>query len=203
MIHDLPRTFVLTVKRSQQRLDQTMAHLKKQGIDAEPFYGFDKFTWKAMPELLFEVNKPGEKIGWGQVAACLSHYMVWKVLSYLPGDAFWVLEDDAEFIDDWRQQYSLAMRWMPDDWDVVFLGSCCTHGARKYRRGGGNVYEVHYPMCGHAMMYRKKALPTLLDVHQKVWAPLDIAMAYDSLPKLRTYCILPRLAGQRGSYISP
>ena len=52
-------------------------------------------------------------------------------------------------------------------------------------------------------MYRKKSLPVLLDVHQKFWAPLDIAMLYDSLPKLRVYTILPRLVSQRNTVIPP
>jgi hypothetical protein len=52
-------------------------------------------------------------------------------------------------------------------------------------------------------MYRKKALPVLLDVHQKIWASLDIAMEYESLPKLRVYTILPRMVNQRATPLPP
>jgi len=202
MIHDLPRTFVLTVKASQDRHTETMAHLQRQGINAELFFAFDKFTWACIPDYTFDVNKVGERLGWGQCVICLSHYMLWKVMLHLPGDSFWALEDDVEFIDDWRQQYTIAMKHLPEDWDVVFLGSCCAQSRRKWRKGG-NVYEIRYPLCGHAMMYRKKALPVLLDIHQKIWAPLDISMQMDSLPRLRTYTILPRIATQRGSFTQP
>lgn len=199
MIHELPRTFVLTVKKTWQRWEATRDHLKERGIDAEPFIGIDREVCKLDPVLTFDVNKPGEKLGRGPLVTYLSHYMLWCVLQWIPGDSFWVLEDDAEFIDDWRNQYSEAMSVLPDDWDVVFLGSCCA--ARMHKRHvGKNLYECR-PMCGHAMMYRKKALPTLLRVHQKIWGPLDIAMMHESLPQLRVYSILPRIVNQRWSFI--
>lgn len=203
MIHDLPRTFVITVQKTWAKWEKTQAHLKERGIHhAEPFLGFDKFVWKFQPELLFELNAPGERLGWGPLAAYLSHYMIWKVMSYLPDETFWVLEDDAEFTDNWRHEYSEAMSVLPDDWDMVFIGSCCAescHGGHIDK----NLYEKHYPMCGHAIMYRKKCLSTLLEVHQRIWAPLDIAMKYDSLPKLRVYTILPRIVNQRDTGIPP
>ena len=199
MIDVIPRTFLLTVKASQEKCNETMAHLQRRGIPAELFFAFDKFTWACIPDYTFDINKRGERIGWWQTVVCLSHYMLWKVMLHLPDDSFWALEDDVEFIDDWRQQYTIAMKHLPEDWDVVFLGSCCAQSQRKWCKGG-NLYEIHYPMCNHAMMYRKKALPVLLDIHQKIWAPLDISMKYNSLPKLRAYTILPRLANQRGSF---
>jgi GR25 family glycosyltransferase involved in LPS biosynthesis len=150
--------------------------------------------------LTFDLNKAGERLGIGPLVACLSHYMLWMVMSYLPGDSFWVLEDDAEFVDNWRWEYSEAISVLPNDWDVVFLGSCCASWSDKVWVEK-NLAEVRYPMCGHAIMYRKKALATLLRIHQKIWAPLDIAMKFDSLPQLQCYTILPRIVNQRGSYI--
>jgi hypothetical protein len=203
MIHTLPRIFVLTVRKTWQRWLTTQAHLEKQGIPgAEPFIGFDKFVWQFSTEYTFDLNAPGERLGWGPLATYLSHYMVWKTLSYLPEDVFWVLEDDAEFIDNWRYVYSEAMKSLPDDWDVVFLGSCCAEGVGGHPIGPC-LWDVRWPLCGHAMMYRKKAFGTLLSIHQKIWAPLDIAMKMDSLPHLKVFTILPRIVNQRGSSIPP
>lgn len=200
MIHDIPRTFVLTVDKTWSKWETTHDHLKQHGIEAEPFIGIDKTKCRLEPEMLFELNARGEKMGQGPLVTYLTHYMAWMVMQYLPEDVFWVLEDDAQLTDNWRYDYSEAMSVLPEDWDIVFLGSCCTHSQFRFHVDK-NLFVVRYPMCTHAVMYRKKALPTLLRIHQKIWAPLDIAMKYDSLPSLNVYTILPRIVNQRGSFI--
>lgn len=197
MIHDIPRTFVLTVKPTWHKWEMTRDHLKQHGIESEPFLGLDNKQCRLRPEYTFDVNVPGERIGAEQTCACLSHYLVWKVLSYLPEDVFWVLEDDAQLTDNWRQDYTQAMAVLPDDWDIVFIGSCCTNNLTKYYIGN-NLFNVQWPMCGHALQIRKKALPVLLERNQKVWAPLDIALKLDCLPYLNVYTILPAIVLQRG-----
>jgi len=189
----IPRTFVLTIKRRLPEFEAMRKALADRGIAAEPFLGMDSAITRLDHLDTFDLDAPGGKIGLKGVTLCLHYYQMWKVLSYLEGDRFWVLEDDAEFDKDWRERYDSAMAVLPDDWDVVFMGSCCTEG-RPCISVGNNLYESQWPMCTHAMMYRKKALPTLLEVHEKIWAPIDIAMVTASLPKLRVYTILPRIS---------
>ncbi len=121
---------------------------------------------------------------------------------YAPEDVFWVLEYDARMTDGWEARYRQVMNELPDDWDVLFLGSCCARD-KPTKRVSDNIYEVRYPMCGHALMYRKKALPVLLQEHQKLWAPLDIALMHGAFPKLRVYTVLPPLVVQHGTPLPP
>lgn len=198
----IPRAFVLTVKPSWNRWIDTELHLKSIGISADPFIGLDQKLFQVVPVMTFDVNVKGEKAGIKHVCSQMTHYLMWKVLSYLDGDSFLVLEDDAIFVEDWKQKYLDAISVLPEDWDVLFIGSCCTIG-RDTKHIGKNLFEVKYPMCAHAIMYRKKALPILLECHQKVWAPLDIAMFFESLPRLKVYTILPRIVTQRDTVIPP
>lgn len=198
----LPRTFVLTVNRPIARYDATVKHLNELGIAFERFNGFDNQLCKLNPVETFDLDRVGERIGAKHVAACLSHYLLWKCMSMQPDDAFLVLEYDVEFPADWLYRYGQAMNALPTDWQVLFLGSCCCKG-RETIHIEGEIFEVRYPLCGHAIMYRKSALETLLEQHQKISMPLDIAMFYQSLPLLRTYCVLPALIGQRGTPLPP
>ncbi len=190
-----PRTFVLTVDREIQCFNETAAHLNEMGITWERFNGFDNKICRLNAKETFDLDRAGERLETKHVAATLSHYLVWKVMSYQPDDSFWVLEYDVRMVHDWQQTYRLALANLPEDWDVFFLGSCCCKG-RNTTLIGGNVYKVEYPLCGHAIMYRKKALPTLLREHQRINAPLDIAMFYNSLPKLNVYTALPPIVMQ-------
>ena len=199
---NLPRTFVLTVNRQIQRFDVTAKHLDDLGVKWERFNGFDNQLCRLLPVDTFDLDRAGEKIGSKHIAATLSHILIWKVMQYQPDDSFIVLEYDVEMGQDWENRFYANMEVMPDDWDVVFLGSCCCAG-RETTHIDGDVYEVKYPLCGHALMYRKKALPVLLQEHQKICMPLDIALYYQSFPKLRVYTILPPIVNQRGTPLPP
>lgn len=197
-----PRTLVLTIDRPIQRFSETAAHLDSIGLKWERFDGIDNQLCRLSPIQTFDLDRAGERIGPKHIAATLSHWSIWKVMSYQPDESFWVLEYDVRLVPDWRQQYATAMAAMPDDWQVIFLGSCCCEG-RETLHIKDNVYEVKYPLCGHAIMYRNTALPILLREHQRIYQPLDIALMFQSLPKLRTYTILPAIVTQAGTPLPP
>jgi hypothetical protein len=197
-----PRTFVLTVDREIKCFNETAQHLNEMGIEWERFNGFDNKITKLRAMMTFDLDRAGERLEAKHVAATLTHYMLWKVMSYQPDDCFWSLEYDVRLDHDWKNTYQLALANLPEDWDILFLGSCCCKG-RPTTHVGGNIYEVKYPLCGHAQMIRKKALPTLLREHQKINAPLDISMFHNSLPKLKVFTAIPPIVTQAGGVLPP
>lgn len=198
----IPRTFVLTVDRPIQRFTETAAHLDSLGLKWERFDGVDNQRCRLNPVETFDLDRAGERIGTKHVAACFSHYLLWKVLSYCQEDLFWCLEYDIRLEPNFLERWDQIMQDVPDDFDIIFIGSCCCAG-RETKHIKGEVYEVHWPLCGHGLCIRKKALPTLLKEHQKIWAPLDIALFYGALPKLRVYTVIPPLVGQAGTPLPP
>ena len=201
-----PRTFVLTVRRQIKRFDETVKHLDEQGIKWERFDGFDNQVCRLQAMDTFDMDRAGERLQAKHVAATLTHYLLWGVMAYQPDESFVALEFDVRFVDGWKEQFDNAMSRLPDDWDIVYLGSCCCKGRETYPvvafqgvTGTTNLYDVRYPLCGHAIMYRKKCLETLLTIHQKINMPLDIAMFHLSLPKLRVYTILPSIVTQHNT----
>ena len=199
---NFPRTFVLTVNRPIKRFDETTKHLDEIGIKWEPFIGMDNQICRLNSKDTFDFDRAGERLETKHVAATLTHYLLWKTMSYQPDDSFVALEFDVRFTKGWEERFRLSMSVLPDDWDMVYIGSCCCEG-RESKWVGFGLYEVKYPLCGHAIMYRKKSLETLLDVHQKINMPLDIAMYHMSLPKLKVYTILPRIVDQHATFLPP
>jgi GR25 family glycosyltransferase involved in LPS biosynthesis len=199
---NFPRTFVLTVRRQIKRYDDTMKHLLDIGIMAEPFIGMDNQICRLQAMDTFDIDRAGERLQAKHVAATLTHYLLWKVMQYQPDESFVALEFDVRFVETWQYQFDDAMKCLPDDWDLVYLGSCCCKGRETYPVDH-NLYDVRYPLCGHAILYRKKCLETLLTIHQKINMPLDIAMYHLSLPKLRVYTILPSIVEQHNTFLPP
>jgi len=197
-----PRTFVLTVDREIKCFNETAQHLNEMGVEWERFNGFDNRICKLLPVETFDMDRAGEKIGPKHIAATLSHMMLWKVMSYTSEDRWWSLEYDVRMVDGWKEQYEQAMSVMPDNVDIIFLGSCCTKG-RATTHIGENVYEVKWPLCGHAQEIRRSALPILLKEQQKICMPLDIALYQQAFPKLKVMTILPPIIVQAGPSLPP
>ncbi len=199
---NLPRTFVLTVRRDIKRFNDTIAHLDEQGIKWERFDGMDNQITRLNAKDPFDVDRSGERLEAKHVAATLTHYLLWQTMKYQSDESFVALEFDVRFVDGWQQQFDEAMSVLPDDWDMVNLGACCCKGRETYPVAK-NLYDVRYPLCGHAWLYRKKCLETLLTVHQKINMPLDIALYNLSFPKLRVYSVLPRIVDQHNTFLPP
>lgn len=194
----LPKIWVLTVDRPIVRFDETAQHLNDLGIPWERFNGFDNQLTRLNPVDTFDLDRVGERIGPKHIAATLSHMAIWHVMLYQPDDHFIVFEYDVRVQPNFREEYDRVMANLPSDWQVCFLGSCCTQG-RRQTQISDNIWEVESPLCGHAIMYRRSALPILIREHQKIHQPLDIAMTTQSLPLLKSYVVLPRIVEQHGT----
>lgn len=179
-----------------------MEHLRSQGIEAEPFLGFDcTVSGVDHTKWTYDLDRgPGSdyRIGEQLINIQLSYHMLFRVMSHLPDDAFLILEDDVRFNEGWKGVLHNALAWLPTDWQMFFLGSCCCAGRPDTRPIGGNVYRVKYALCLHALAVNKTAIPILMAKSEKVWAPADIAIAIDCMPRLNCYAILPRIAIQHG-----
>jgi len=199
-----PPAFVLTLKRSEARYKRCQEHLQSVGITAKPFYGLDCEITGLRTVHTYELDHPGSNyvMGAKTVSLNLSHYMLWAMLAYQPEDAFIILEDDAKFDTDWKQRFDDAWSVLPKDWDFLFLGSCCTADKPQWNIGK-NLNVVTFPMCTHAYAVRAKALPVLFTSCQKVYAPIDVTLVTEVLHKLKQFTILPRIASQFETLISP
>jgi len=200
------RTFVLTIKGAEAKSSLTMGLLGGAGIKAEAFYGLDaNITGVNGTKHTYEIDHPGSNyhIGEKHINMHLSYLMLWKVLSYIEGDAFVLLEDDVRLEPDWKAHFDYSISHLPDDWDMLYLGSCCSAGRSDKQEVWGRLHRVRYALCTHAYAVRKKALPLILNRCEKVWAGTDIALALDCMPHLNCYAFLPRLATQLDTNIPP
>lgn len=152
----------------------------------------------------YEVDNPGTgfNIGFRCVGCWLSHYMLWGALNLLWEDSFLVFEDDVKFSDDWHMRLLNAMRDVPKDFDVLYVGSCCCEG-KPTELIAGEVFKVEYPLCTHAYVVAKKALPVLLRTQRRVYAPIDISMVFHSFPEMKVFTVLPSIFAQFDTIIPP
>jgi hypothetical protein len=207
------RPFVMIVPEFPEKTVAIQKHLREIGIEAEEFpcfCAYDKLAAPAEPVSglttlhTYEVDAPGSgyRIGPKGVALCVSFLTFWTMAMFLPEDHFFFIEWDALFDPNWRERAEQALRDVPPDFDFLFLGSCCCEG-KPTTHVKGEIYDVRYPMCNHAQIVAKKAMPTLLRTQRKIYAPADISLAFHAFPHLKVYTLLPRCANQSNTIIPP
>lgn len=199
-----PNVHAIVLRETPERTDRLKTHLDAEGIPWTRFLGVNAFTWGLTTVHTYEVDHPGSGyiVDRKHVGLALSHHFLWRKLSESSEDVFTVIEDDAIFISGWRLGLEAALRDVPTDWDILMIGSCNCGGQRTQHKKG-NVYEVTFPQCTHAMIIRKKALPVMIETQEKAWAPIDLSLIFRTYPLLRVYTVLPRLVDQHNTNINP
>ena len=193
---------ILTLPDST-RISSTREHLAGLGLKWSLFFGIDAIKMGLTTVNPYEVDAPGSGYIMQQkhTGMHLSHFLMWRHFwNDHEEDSFTIFEDDVRLIDSWKLATVDVYKEVPEDWDILAIGSCCTEG-RPTAHISGPVYRVQYPLCTHAYMVRRKALPILLETQEKSWAPIDLALYFNSYPKLNVYTILPRIAEQEGTFL--
>lgn len=157
---------------------------------------------------LYEYDNPGGKhqIGVANTALCLSMYCVYNVENNLPNSHFLFLEDDSRFKPGWMEVLKNALEDIPNDFDFLFIGSCCTEG-KGGKKVGRNLYHyptrpgtyAMYPLCGNAYIVAKKAIPKILETQRDAYVNADINLAVNTFPFLKVFAILPRTVEQKNN----
>jgi GR25 family glycosyltransferase involved in LPS biosynthesis len=181
-------------------------HFAESGLDVQWYYGIHAERIGVNAVVTSAVISPLDpdqthSIGMMPTGCWLSHRALWAALLLLPDDSFLIIEDDARFVPNWRERFDAALRDVPDDWDMLFVGSCCTAHYRRLVRG--EVYEDARPQCTHAYCVRKKALLPLCELADEagVRKPVDTMLAHHAVSRLRIYTVLPRIADQYNSIL--
>ena len=195
------RTFVLGLHERPAELARCLAHLKERGIEgAEVVYGINAEVAGLSTSHTYDVDHPGTgfRIGTKLTGVYIGHYMLWTVCNALPDSHFLLLEYDVQLAENFRERMVQAIRDTPEDFDFLFLGSCCTKG-HPTTHIKGEVFDVRYPQCNHAMLVAKKCLPYVLATQRKCYAPVDCGLIFHSFPALKVFTVKPSMASQLGT----
>ncbi len=199
------KTICLTLYEWPDRTARCAAHLAERGIvNVEWVSGINAAVAGLDTANCYEVDNPGSgfRIGPKLTGVYLGHYLVWSICNALPDSHFLILEDDVILHPDFVARMEQAMKDVPADFDFLFLGSCCAAGKRQ-RHVQGEIFDVRYPLCNHAMVIAKKAMPVLLATQRKCYGPVDCVLAFHTFPHCKVYTQLPRSADQRDTELSP
>lgn len=200
-------TFIISKPESEKE-KRCIRYMKSFGIDAVPIYGFRAHNCGISTD--YYHNREKEKAKVKTIVAGLSHFAAWSAIKWMveakltDHRTFLIVEDDVEFLDkNWKSLANDNLQFVPNDWHVVYLGSCCADPIEDHGYIAANLYRLVRGMCTHAYLVNYEGACKLLETNQKVWGPIDIQMLIDSMPRMNFYGILPRLATQENTNLYP
>jgi GR25 family glycosyltransferase involved in LPS biosynthesis len=102
------RVVVINLDRRPDRMEKLGPQLDELGIE------YDRFS-------AHDANELGIK---PYVAGTWSHTTVWSRYRQIYGNIkILVLEDDALFCENFNEKFAEAMKTLPEDWDIFYLGA--------------------------------------------------------------------------------
>lgn len=198
------KALVLTIPEQPKRRHLALERLAGHGLQLHFVQGINGDVSGLRGTHTYEVDHPGTNyvIGPKTIGIFLGHYIAWAVRDAMPDEMVLILEDDAVLPPDFAARFNRVLLDTPEDWDMIFLGSCCTEGHPKTHRCG-NVWDVKWPQCLHAYVMHKRAAPVLLSRCRDIYGPVDCVLKINEFYGLRVYTVLPRLVDQFETIIPP
>jgi len=204
------RVFCITIPEISGEEAKAKAHFDEMEVPAEFIHGIHGTTSGLVSTLPYEFDNPGSgfNVGAKIISLAVNHVIAWNVCDKLCDDYFLILESDAKFEPGWKEKFKQALADLPNDWQVLFLGSCNCSG-KPMQHIQGNIFKVdttnphHMPQCSHATVYRKSAIKTILETQRKFYTGIDLALIFHSFPLLNVFVCLPRIVDQFGIVIEP
>jgi len=104
-----------------------------------------------------------------------------------------VLEDDCKFLEDTRY-IDIAMRQLPPDWDILYLGCSPRQPQEAYSR---NLFRIKNAVCLHAYIITNHngCIDYVLEHRQEI-KKIDDFFATVVQEKFNCFCVYPLLVTQ-------
>lgn len=171
----------------------------KANIKSELFYGvFGKKLGMASkyPNVLETPNNDNIFMTEGAIGCNLSHFILWNVLKHLPENEFFIVEDDALFINGFRDKFQSVYSRLPSNWEFVYVG-WVPYGNDLSSMIVEEGISIRVPSATHAYLVKKSALDRLCDCLLPFQSNIDLTLINKFLPTINYYVFDPSLVEQK------
>jgi len=98
------KVIVINLDRRTDRMEKLAPQLEKLDIQYKKFSAVD-----------------AKKLDIDPVVAGLRSHL--QVMKQIAGQRVLILEDDAQFVEDFNEKFEKVMQTLPEDWDIFYLGA--------------------------------------------------------------------------------
>ena len=130
------------------------------------------------------------KNGW---MGCRESHLL--LMEHIYGETM-ICEDDCYFMRPWGK-LEKAMKQLPADWDLLYLGATLTKWIDKYSK---NLYVLQGGYSTTAIIYHNEQVPQYLLQNRDRIEQFDVFMVNEIQPRFKCFITDPLFACQRRGY---
>lgn len=176
----IDRSYVINLDCRPERWENAMKELSDVGFDPIRFSAVDGSKHE-------DADKYDNS---GALGCMLSHLNIMRETSGMGPVAFF--EDDIVLEEDFTNVFESAIKDLPDDWEVLYLGG---YNKVEPKPVTENLGIIQHTLSTHAYIMTERAREFVLDAAE-LGSPIDVM--YTQMQKQRTWHITtPRIAFQR------
>jgi GR25 family glycosyltransferase involved in LPS biosynthesis len=181
------RIFVINLKRRRDRLEKFFHGIAPYAIDINSIEVVEAVDGhKERPDLGPDAGK------WG---CAMSHKRVHELIMKSEDQKVLVFEDDCEFFDGFEEKFKSALKDLPDNWDMFYLGGNLWVPPIKFKN---SVHKIIKCYSTHAYAVTQKFVR---NYHHLIDFNSIIDNQYAELHSMmNAYVIHPSICGQFTSY---
>jgi GR25 family glycosyltransferase involved in LPS biosynthesis len=124
------KTYIINLDRRKDRWEKFQTYKEVKCLDYKRFPAIDGTTLEPTESLqrIFDGNDYNMREG--MVGCAMSHIKLYIELVNSEYDAFCIMEDDLEFVPNFREKFQYLYKNLPQSWDMCYLGH---HMWKKYK----------------------------------------------------------------------
>jgi GR25 family glycosyltransferase involved in LPS biosynthesis len=192
------KAYFINLKRRHDRLQRFEANFRKANFDftAERFEAIDGRDLVANDELLWLLRENDFEDAASVLGCALSHITLWKQLINDSTCSYYLIfEDDVFFPDDVVINFKRALKELPSDFSIFYLGG--SQPGVRYSKSLATVAEdVGYGLHGY-LISKETAILILKKIEERgLYCAIDMLLL-DYVPQLKGYVAAPWLAYQK------
>lgn len=174
------KVILINLDRREDRLKKLSTQLNNLGITFERFSAIDGKAEGIDPI----------------VAGRMSHTKVWEENL---GKKVLILEDDAEFVDNFNEKFAEVIQTLPSDWDVFYLGALVAKTTGKLIQVNEHWYKQVVSTGSHAYCIRPGKMGYFINKLKDYQWYIDIGLRLEAIDN-NCYITQPNLVTQFASY---
>lgn len=174
------KVILINLDRREDRLEKLSTQLNNLGITFERFSAIDGKAEGIDPI----------------VAGRMSHTKVWEENL---GKKVLILEDDAEFVDNFNEKFAEVIQTLPSDWDVFYLGALVAKTTGKLIQVNEHWYKQVVSTGSHAYCLKPGKMGYFINKLKDYQWYIDIGLRLEAVDN-NCYITQPNLVTQFPSY---
>lgn len=163
----------------------------------EKWYTPEFWYQRFVPQFYGGVVSQPRVLGLGSISLVIKHAHVYEQIANSDDEYALILEDDVLFNDNFRE-IDRYMENAPDDWDMIFIGSCCNLRVKDTVEGQ-HFYRKESPStkCTDSFFIKRDAARKLANGLRRFSLTIDFELNYHlHCNKMNVYWLEPPVTRQ-------